>query len=510
MSFAGTRVLDGVQLSLAPGEIHALVGHNGSGKSTLVKILAGQYTPDPGSKVMLGGQDLPWGAPAEIARQGLRVVHQHLGLIDSLSITENVAMGFGYSSAHSLARIKWRQLHDKVSEQMARLGYDVDPRQLVSELSSSTRSAVAVARAMMPRESYSDPRVVLLDEVTATMPEDEIERLAEVVRALGRAGVAVLYITHHLEEVMEICDRVTILRDGRKISSDLVSATSHDVLADRIVGSSAWRRESTSVARVAKSEHASDRALTVTGLSGEVVRGLSFRARTGSVLGIAGIAGSGREEVAELLLGSRRREGKLELGDKRLGDGKPSASIRTGVALVPADRLRNAVVPNQNIRENVVLSRNSRRRALTRTNVADETKLTSDWIDRLAIRGATVNGSISTLSGGNQQKVILARCLSADPEVLILDEPTNAVDIGAVAEIHRIISELSSTAVVIVCSSDNRELADLCSEVIVLYRGQPVATLTGAEITEENLDHLTIGSFRTDEVDVDVALLPDK
>lgn len=505
MSFAGLRVLDQLDLVLAAGEVHALVGHNGSGKSTFVKILAGQYTPDDGSSVSLDGDELQLGSPAGIARQGLRVVHQHLGLIDDLSITENIAMGFGYSTAYPFARIGWRRLHARAADQMAELGYDVSPRELVGALSSSTQSAVAVARAMMPRDQYSAPKVVLLDEVTATMPENEIERIASLVRSLRGAGVAVLYVTHHLDEVFDFCDRVTVLRDGRKVTEAPVPALDHDQLADQIVGRSTWRRAPGKSALPTADAPPERSKLKVTELSGEVVEHITFDAEAGSVLGIAGIAGSGREEVAELLLGARRRTGRVELDGNVLSGGNPSASIRAGVALVPADRIRKAVIPNQNVRENVALSRVVRRPPLKGTDRNREAAAARRWIDRLEIRGASVNGSMLTLSGGNQQKVVLARCLDAEPRVLLLDEPTQGVDVGAISEIHGLIKELSRTAIVIVCSSDNRELADLCDTVVVLYRGRTVATLTGAEIDEEILDHLTIGSLRSVSDDAQTA-----
>lgn len=501
-SFAGIRVLDGLSLRLEPGDVHALVGHNGSGKSTFVKILAGQYVPDPDSDVALGGQPLAWGRPREIAQQGLRVVHQHLGLVDGLSVTENVMLGFDYS-AHRLSRIRWNELHEEVAAQLARIGYtDVDPRHGVAELSSSARSGVAVARAMMPRHDHGETRVVLLDEVTATMPEREVERIGVLVSSLAREGVAVLYVTHHLDEVFDMCNTVTVLKDGRRVFSDRVSATDHQDLADRIVGSTTWRREARSRTRTAGVSASGSRVLAADDLYGEVVAGVSFAARTGRVLGVAGIAGSGREEMAGLLVGEHRRAGTVTIDGEPLESRRPASVVRSGVALLPADRARKAVVPNQNVRENLVLSRNLKRRVLARTSVTEESRTTASWIERLNIRGASVDGSVITLSGGNQQKVVLARCLTTDPSALLLDEPTQAVDVGAMAEIHRIITEVSATAIVVVCSSDNHELAELCDDVIVLYRGRVVAVLSDQEISAEKLDHLVIGSFRADEVDI--------
>jgi len=490
MSFPGTRALDGVSLAVAPGEVRGLVGHNGSGKSTLVKVLAGQYQPDPESFVEVGGVPLDFGHPAASEQLGLRFVHQHMGLIPTLSVTENVSIGSGYR-AGTLGKINWRQQHRRVGEEMERLGYPIDPKVAVADLPPVTRSAVGVARALFERPGAPRPQIVVLDEVTATMPDQEVARMLELVRALRSQSIGVLYVSHHLEEIVAVCETVTVLRDGRVVAEEPVANLDQDSLADMVVGSSEWREQG------AHREVATDRpdgpaVLEMENVGGQVVRGLTKAVRPGRILGIAGITGSGREELAHLLIGATPRTGTVRVNGRTLSPGRPGAAGRMGMALLPAERLANAVLPNQNIRENLAISSMGRRRPLARTRPNAESRDTSRWIERLSIRGATVNGSMLTLSGGNQQKVVLARCLDVEPDVLVLDEPTQAVDVGAIAEIHSAIRELSATTTIVVCSSDNYELAALCSDVLVMHRGRVVAELSDADITEENLDRLTL------------------
>ena len=498
MTFPGTRALVDVNMEVKQGEVHGLVGHNGSGKSTLIKVISGVHRPDAGSSVELGGESLPWEAPTESERLGLRVVHQNLGLVNSMTVTENVNLGSGYSSRR-FSPIAWRRENQRAGEEMARLGYDVNPKSKVGELPAATRSAVAIARALSPKKDGRTPRILLLDEVTATMPEGEIERLLELVNTLKHQGISVLYVSHHLEEVLKVCDTVTVLKDGRLVVTTPARTLTMTSLADFVVGSSEWRERAaddpgTSGGREIDGLDDETR-LDVTNLAGALLRDLSFSAGPGRIVGISGITGSGREEVAQLLLGALPRDGSVRVGGALLPTGNPRRSVQKGVTLVPAERMRSAVVPTQNVRENLTLSSLRRRRPLGLLTARQERPLVRDWIARLTIRGATPEGSINTLSGGNQQKVILARSLSVKPKVLLLDEPTQGVDVGAVADIHARIREISRSSSVVVCSSDSYELATLCAEVIVLQRGREVGRLFGKDITEANLDHLQLATL---------------
>ena len=436
MTFPGTRALRDVSLAVRRAEVHGLLGHNGSGKSTLIKILSGQYLPDRGSRVAFGDAELEFGSPAHSESLGLRVVHQNLGLIPEMSVTENVLVGAGYDTSFA-GRIVWRREHRRVAQQMERLGYRVDPRAPVAELGAAQRSAVAIARALVPRRDHPDVSVLLLDEVTATMPEAEIEGVLSLVSGLRDQGVSVIYVTHHLEEVLGLCDTVTVLRNGVVAASTPAAELTMTSLTDLVVGTSEWRdRPDPREHRAVSPEVVESNRLVVTALSGEVLRDLSLTVEPGRIVGVSGITGSGREEVAHLLMGSKPRGGEVTIGGRALPPGDSSAAVLAGINVVPADRHANAVVPEQNVRENITLAAMCSRKSLAPLTARSERPAVSHWINELKIRSARPERRMDTLSGGNQQKVILARCLHVKSRVMVLDEPTQGVDIGAVAEIH--------------------------------------------------------------------------
>lgn len=495
MTFPGTRALSDVSLTVRRGEVHGLLGHNGSGKSTFIKILSGQYLPDRGSRVAFGDQELNFESPAHSESLGLRVVHQNLGLIPEMSVTENVLLGAGYNPSFG-GRIVWRREHRRVAEHMERLGYRLDPRVPVAELGAAERSAVTIARALVPRRDRPDVSVLLLDEVTATMPEAEIEGVLSLVAGLRDQGVSVIYVTHHLEEVLGLCDTVTVLRNGTVAASTPATGLTTTSLTDLVVGTTEWReRPDARNHRAVSADVVESNRLVVTALSGEVLQGLSMTVQPGRIVGVSGITGSGREEIASLLMGSMPRSGEVTIGGRTLRSADSSAAVRAGINVVPADRHANAVVPDQNIAENTTLAAMCSRRSLAPLTARSERPAVNHWISELKIRSARPERRMDTLSGGNQQKVILARCLHVKSRVLVLDEPTQGVDIGAVAEIHARIRELAAETSVLICSSDSLELASLCDEVIVLQRGRVVGHLVGDEVTEHNLDRLQLGAL---------------
>jgi ribose transport system ATP-binding protein len=503
MSFFGTTALDAVDFQVRAGEVHALAGHNGSGKSTLIKVLAGAYKPEPGSLVTIGGEELTLASPHESARLGLRFVHQNLALVDTLSVAENIALGSGYLRRPG-GSIDWRLQRRLAREEVTQLGYDIDPRTPVGSLPATERTAVAVARALMRLPGQPEPRLVVLDEVTATMPEVEIQRLMQLIRRLKKRDIAVIYVSHHLEEVLEISDRVTVLRDGVRVLSTTAGTLTVDRLTDEVVGTTQWSdRVREPLALQADPDQPALATLEVRGLGGPTLVDLTFTARPGRIVGIAGITGSGRDEVAELLIGASPRRGSVRLGNADLPPGRPEAAVAAGMALVPANRLIHGVVPVQTIRENMSLSALLKRPRWRRFGQADERRTVADWLQRLEIRGATVDGDIMVLSGGNQQKAVLARCLMVQPKALVLDEPTQGVDVGAAAQIHAIVKDVSRTSSVVVCSSDNYELAELCTEVIVLRRGRVVGHLKGDEVSESTLDRLELAGAAASSIDPD-------
>jgi ribose transport system ATP-binding protein len=502
MRFPGVQALKGVDLSVHAGEVHALVGHNGSGKSTLVRILAGEHQPDPGTYVSVDRQPMHFGSHVEAARLGLRFVHQHLDLVYELSATENIAMGTGYA-VRGLRRIAWSKEHARTRREMDRLGYEIDPKRPVSELGASARTAVAVARALSDRSEYK-PKVIVFDEATATMPLPEIDRFLGLVRGLRSEGIGILYVSHHLSEVLRIADRVTVLRDGVRVCTMMADECDDALLTRLIIGDSADGRRTNDNARftrrpkaaAAAAEPAADgkadaqesTVLTVTNLSGELVDNVSFSARRGCVVGIAGISGSGREEIAELLVGALPRLGRVMLGDVELPPGRPDKAVKAGMLLVPADRARKALLQNFVLRENVTISTLLEfwRHGLLRKS--EERSTTEDWIQRLVIRGGGPETPVTTLSGGNQQKAMVARSVRTLPKVLVVDEPTQGIDVGGVKDVHAFIRDLSNSCAVVVCSSDTADLVAVCRQVLILRHGMVTAVLTGDEISSDSID----------------------
>jgi ribose transport system ATP-binding protein len=497
VTYPGVRALQGLDIDVRAGEVHAVIGHNGSGKSTFVKLLAGQCRPTKGTRIRVAGEELPPQSPLESARLGLRFVHQDLALVPSQSVTENLGLGAGLR-VRGLKRIDWRAEHAAARSRLAELGYAVDPKTLVGELTRSTRSAVAIARALQDFVG-SSARVLVLDEVSAAMTAPEIARLLDMLARLRATGLGILYVSHHLEEVLQTADRVTVLRDGVRVTTSPTHTLTGAQLADLIVGTEQEHKLREGRAAepgerdlaTGQSRHAGA-ACTVTALSGQILRNISFQARNGHIMGVAGIAGSGREELADLLMGSVQREGSVFIDGAEVPPSRPDLSVRYGMALVPADRGSNAVIPNLPVRDNMTLTHLSpfwRRGWLSRRSEAKEV---SAWIERLNIRGATVDGAVTTLSGGNQQKVMVARALRTRPKVLILDEPTQGIDVAAVADIHATIREVAETSAVIILSSDSDELASLCSEVLVLLAGRVAAQLADSDITSAAIMRLEL------------------
>jgi ribose transport system ATP-binding protein len=501
LSFPGTRALDGVDVAVATGEVHAVVGHNGSGKSSLVKVLAGEYQPDRVTRIWVDGKPLLTGSPKQSMRLGLRFVHQNLALVSGLSVTENIAMGAGYG-VRGLGRIRWKQEHERAESRLAELGYTIDPRAPLSDLSVSARSAVAIARALNDRPA-SPPKVLILDEVTAAMPQPEIARFLTLVRRLRDRGMGVVYVSHHLSEVFAVADRVTVLRDGVRVVTTTVAGETEQSLARHILGDSTSRiapRLATSRALVSPAFSGVDRTLEVEGLSGDLVHDLSFTVTAGRILGIAGIAGSGREHVAELVMGIRPRRGSVRLGGRELDPDRPDFALRAGLVLLPADRARSGLIPNLLLRENLTISR---LRDLWRRGKLSkflERREANEWIQRLGIRGGGPDVDVMSLSGGNQQKVVIARCLRLNPTALILDEPTQGVDIGGVSDIHSLIHAMGKISAVVVSSTDTSELAQLCQDVLVLRRDRAPVQLTGSEVTQHNIDTVQLTSGDQDLV----------
>jgi ribose transport system ATP-binding protein len=484
--FAGTTALDRVDLDVEPGEVHALVGHNGSGKSTLVKILAGFHLPDGGT-ITVEGNELAPGSAAASAHAGLRFVHQDLGLVATLNTVENLALGVGFRTGVA-GRIRWAEERDSAQQLLRKLGYDVDVTVPVGELAAAERTGIAIARAL---RDWEHARVLVLDEPTAMLPRHEVRILFDAVERVRSRGVGVIYVSHRLEEVFALANRVTVLRDGRRVATHPVAQLDQARLVALMVGGEALASHAE-----AATARRDEGLLSVESLSGSVLRDVSFAADGGEILGIAGLTGSGREEVLPLVFGARKRtRGRIRIAGSPLETAQPRHAISAGVAFLPSDRHRLGSVTTLSVRENLTLTDLRRhssglgalRRRAERAEVLD-------WIKAIDVRPADPDVPFATLSGGNQQKVVLAKWLRLKPRVLLLDEPTQGVDVHAKAVIHRLARKAADDgAAVVIASSDDAELCDTCDRVVVVRDGRIGAHLHGRQITAPELGRLQLG-----------------
>jgi ribose transport system ATP-binding protein len=489
-TFTRTKALSRVSMNIEAGEVHALLGQNGSGKSTLIKILSGYHAPDLGGGIRIQGQDLPIQQPVQSYRLGCRFVQQDLGLVSTLSVLDNMSLGSGFPTAFGTIREKTS--YKQARQDLERLKLDIDPKAMVATLSASERTGVAIARAL--REDPEYPACLLvLDEPTATLPVDEVDHLLDRVSAMASTGVGVLYVTHHLGEVFRVAHNVSVFRDGVVVGAGPVKNFDHAGIVQLLAGEELLAEETESrrerMAReAARRDH--EVVFEVEGLSAGALAGVSFSVERGEIVGVAGLAGSGRDSVLGASFGALpRTAGEVTVGGQALPAGRPDVAIDRGIAYLAPDRKLGGAVMTMSARENLTLPNLKpfwkggllRRRA--------ETSRTKEWFDRLSVRPAgAVNDPLSIFSGGNQQKILFGKWLSQQPSVFLLDEPTQGVDVGAKADLHReLVTAAQAGAAVVVSSSDLEELADLCDRVLVIVDGRISAELRGAELTEGNI-----------------------
>jgi ribose transport system ATP-binding protein len=508
--YDGETALDSMSLSVFAGEIHGLLGHNGSGKSTFIKILAGVVRPEPGSQLRVDGVPVHLPSPHDFTRQhGIGFVHQDLGLVDSATVAENLLVRS--VSTGMLRWVGWRREQRICGEILERWGIDTLPTHLVSELTPVQRALVAMARALhelgvTPGALGEGARLLVLDEPTASLPRHEVTRVMDVVRSLSRAGVATLFVSHKSEEILELTDRVTVLRDGRTVATAETQELDAGKLKELILGLPVeppragradlgetsgpvdTRRGATAPL---PSLGASEAVVAIIGLESARVHDLSFTVSKGEVLGFAGLAGSGAGDVPGLLFGSRpAAEGLLTIRGRTvpLQDMRPATAVQLGMALVPADRVNEGGIGDLSLTENAAPVIGNAYTDMGALRWSRLRRALHGLLVRFGVRPPRPERWMATLSGGNQQKFIIAKWLGAKPDLLLLDEPTHGVDVGAVAEIIRIIGEAKRSGMALLClSTDEGDLAELADRVIVLRGGIQVAELVGGEITKERI-----------------------
>ena len=477
-SFGGVSVLTGISFEVLPAEVHALVGENGAGKSTLMNIVSGVLQPDSG-RMEWAGAPVALRNPRTAQDLGISFVHQELALVPQLSIAENVFLG-RHPSRHKIVR--WGELRERARELLAELGRDVDPRTLVEKLSIGEQQLVEIARALA-----CVSRLIVMDEPTAPLSGRETERLFDTIGRLRSRGVSVIYITHRLKEVYTLASRVTVLRDGRRIVTGPVSEMPPDLLVRHMVG-----RELSEAP--AEPEGAAQPAvmLRVEGLTrGRDFRDVSFEVRRGEIVALAGLVGAGRTEVLEALFGASSAEtGRIYVGGRKVSIRTPAEAIRSGIALVPDDRKTKGLILGASVRSNMVLAA-SRRFVIRRRQ---ESAAAIRMIGELRVRTRHAETPVRQLSGGNQQKVVLAKWLLADANVFLLDEPTRGVDVGAKAEIYALIRSLARRgAAVLFASSELDEVLRLADRILVMHRDRIAGELSRAQASDERIMQLATG-----------------
>lgn len=493
-SFPGTRALSNVSLDLRGGEVHALVGGNGSGKSTLIKILCGVYQGDEGF-IEINGVTTPAAAttPAGARVQGIHVVHQDLGVFVDMSIEENLALGSSYERTRSIGGINWRRLRARTRTVLERFEIDADPRSTLSSLSATVRTQVAIARALQD-QSDSSRGLLILDEPTASLPKHEVELLLDQLKRYARGGQAILYVSHRLDEILSLADRVSALRDGQLVGTFDAQDITEQLLIELIVGSQVQQH-----GKPQQSQRQRDVVFSAAGLVAGPLNGVNLSVHQGEVVGIAGLLGSGRSSILRTIAGDMSpRGGHMRLSGSIHAPTSVADAIRSGVALVPENRLMDAVFVDETISTNITLPALSV--YFTKGRIAQRRIVEDATVDiaTFGVKAPAADALMSTLSGGNQQKVIVARWLRLRPALLLLDEPTQGVDVGARAEIYELVRKATeSGAAALVVASDFEELAAVCDRVLVLRHGRIAAELVGVDVTPHRLAQEAI---RTDEV----------
>jgi rhamnose transport system ATP-binding protein len=482
-SFFGVHALKSVSFDLYPGEVHALVGENGAGKSTLIKIITGAHQPNEGT-IEVQGQVVVDNDPVRSRDLGIAAIYQQPALFPDLSVGENIALGFEPGGAWR--RVRWRARNDRARTLLEKIGARIDPQTEVRRLSMPEQQLVDIARAL-----GADARIVIMDEPTASLSDTEVERLFRVIRELKSHGVGIVYISHRLEELPAVADRVTSLRDGVKVGTRLMSEVSRSELIRMMVG-----RELSAVfpkAEVPLGETMLELRRLCCRSAG--VRDVSLSVRAGEILGLSGLVGAGRTELAHVLFGLAPADaGAIVLRGREVTIDSPERAIGHGIAYVPEDRRQHGVVLELSVAANTTLAT---LRMVTRLGLIDrrrERAVAADFVRKLGVKAASLDAPVASLSGGNQQKVALARWLAAAPAVLILDEPTQGVDVGSKAEIYRLMVELAGKGLaVVMISSELPEVLGMSDRIAVMHEGAVVGILSRAEATQERLMELALG-----------------
>jgi ribose transport system ATP-binding protein len=480
-SFPGVKALQGVSLSVARGEVHGLVGENGAGKSTLMKILSGAYHADEG-KLILNGETITAPTPASMIERGVAVIYQEFAQAEHLSVAENIFMN--RLPRKRFGRIDWPRASADAARAMSRLGFRIDPRRLVSTLSVAQRQMVEIARAIS-----RNARLIVLDEPSAVLGDTELEKLFRTIRTLQAEGVAFVYISHRLKEVFELCQKATVLRDGKLVSTRPIEDWTTETLIQSMVGRP--------IADYFPHRNAKpgEEVLGVTGLSrGKALKNISLSLKKGEIVGICGLAGAGRSELLRAIVGKDPIDGgELRLHGSVGKISSPRKAISLGIGFAPEDRKTEGLFLSQSVKFNVTISKLGNFGSPARLNLSKERDCVRDYVSRLRVKTPEIETAIGTLSGGNQQKCVIAKQLNAKCEILLIDEPTRGVDVGARREIYELLVDLVEREglAVLMVSSELSEIIGMCDRILVMREGEISAELSRGASEEEIMKHAT-------------------
>lgn len=475
-TFPGVRALDGVSLTILPGEVHALMGENGAGKSTLMKVLGGIHQPDEG-QIIVDEKPMVMSGPLDAKAKGIVFIHQELSLADELSVAENIYLGELPRKRFGL--VDWVELEAKTNAILEKLKVGFNARTRVGDLSIANQQMVEIARALT-----LDAKAVIFDEPTASLTDAEKVVLLEVISDLQEQGVGIAYISHRMEEIFKITDRISILRDGQYQGTVNTADTDEERVTQMMIG------RKLDLSRNESHHELGDVALEVRGLScGDLYQDVNFQVRRGEVVGFYGLVGAGRTEIAETLFGLRNPStGTILLDGEEVRIASPFDAIEKGISLVPEDRKGQGLVLGMNCRDNMTLPQVDDLKAGPFVADGAEIAIFDMYRDKLDIRTPGWKQTVGNLSGGNQQKIVIGKWLSMHPNVLIVDEPTRGIDVGSKSEIHNLLRDLAAQGyAVIVISSEMPEVLHVADRIVAMYSGQIMRTFTSEEVTEENL-----------------------
>lgn len=482
-SFNGNVVLKDVQFNLREGEIHALMGENGAGKSTLMKILSGIYSKDTG-EIKVNGEPVQFKSTKDAEKYGIVVIHQELNILPDLTVAENLFLG-KEKTYGKFGILKNREMDKEAAELLAKLGLHVNPKTRAGDLSVGKQQIIEIAKAIA-----SDAKYIVMDEPTAALTDREIKTLFKTIRELKEKGISFVYISHRMEEIFAICDRITILRDGQYVGERNIPETNFDEIVAMMVGRELGERFPERRCKIGDVK-LEVRNLTIKGL----FENISFNVRKGEVVGVAGLMGAGRTELVETIFGYRKaQKGEIIIDGKKVSIKSPIDAMKHNIGYVTEDRKVKGLILDFSIQDNISLTNLKRVSSSGIMKKEKEQALVKQYIEQLRIRTSSPKQSVNSLSGGNQQKVVLAKWLGTKPEILILDEPTRGVDIGAKKEIYQIINDLAESGVaILMISSELPEIIGMADRVIVMHEGKLTGEVQKEDMTQELIMHYATG-----------------